>query len=187
MPLHPYLIQAAFIIMGVALLIITIPLKKEGFSFLGKPTIDPILFYTGKIALFSGWGFFLYRSIEISTCKGYGSSIAEWIAAIILCIATMILIFAFNALGKSLRVGLPNEETKLQTTGIYRFSRNPLYLGVFMVSISSSLYYPDIFNIILASYGIFVHYKITLAEEHFLEERFGEEWIEYKRRVRRFI
>jgi protein-S-isoprenylcysteine O-methyltransferase Ste14 len=184
---HPYIVQATFIAMGLALMIHGYSLRKEKISFLGKPTVNPVLFYTGKLSLFAGWGLFLYRSIVISSQNLTGSQILQWIATIILCLAAIVLVFAFKALGKSLRVGLPDEQTKLMTTGIYRLSRNPLYLGVFMVCIASCLYYPVWFNIIFALYGMLAHYLIILGEEKFLEQRFVSEWREYRKKVRRII
>jgi len=187
MPLHAYFVQAIFIVMGISLIVVVRLINKEGSSFLGKPTIGKAEFYTGKIALFTSWGLFIFKSADYPR-TGYGVSPAlSWIAVVLLAIASALLIFSFRALGKSLKVGLPREETTLQTGGMYRFSRNPLYISVFMICIGSCLYFPHPVNLVLALYGIFVHIRITLAEEKFLEKRFGDQWVEYKKRVRRFL
>ncbi|MEI6900756.1 MAG: methyltransferase, partial [Bacteroidota bacterium] len=160
MPLHVYFVQGTFILMGLALLIAAGSNRSEGSSFWGKPTINQGLFYTGKIALFSSWGIFLYKSITFQQ-PGYDVPPAfSWMAVLLLILGTIILVLSIYALGKSLKVGLPDEDTKLKTGGLYRFSRNPLYVGVFMVCIASCLYYPNPVNIGLALYGIFVHVKI---------------------------
>ena len=187
MPLHVYFVQAIFIIMGISLVVVVRSINNAGSSFLGKPSLNKVEFYTGKISLFSSWGLFIYRSVDQSN-TGYNVPPAlSWIAVGLLALATILLILSFKALGKSLKVGLPREETKLMTGGLYRFSRNPLYLGVFMVCTASCIYFPHPVNIVLALYGMFVHVRIILAEEKFLAERFGEHWLEYRKRVRRFI
>ena len=56
-----------------------------------------------------------------------------------------------------------------------------------MICIASILYFPDPANIVLAVYGMIIHYRITLGEEKFLEQRFGKEWDDYKRTVRRYL
>jgi protein-S-isoprenylcysteine O-methyltransferase Ste14 len=187
MPIHAYLVEGLFIIMGLSLFVVVIGIKNGGNSFLGKPTIGKLEFYTGKIALFTGWGFFLYKSIHFNGA-GYDVPPAlAWSAVVLLALATLLLIISFHKLGKALKVGLPDEETRLQTSGIYSFSRNPLYVGVFAVCIASCLYYPNPVNILLTAYGMLIHYRITLGEERFLAKRFGKEWEEYKTKVRRFL
>jgi protein-S-isoprenylcysteine O-methyltransferase Ste14 len=187
MDLQGYLIVILFIIMGLALIIIAIPLSGKGISFMGAPTLRKFEFFSGKTALFTSWGLFIAKAVMDGAWPNTSLPVLTWIAVAILFLSAIILIISFKALGKALKVGLPAEETKLQTGGIYRFCRNPLYLGVFGVCLASCLYFPNPFNIILAAYGIFVHVRITLGEEKFLEERFGDEYRQYKRRVGRFL
>ena len=187
MSLQGYFVVILFLIMGSALIIISIPLREKGLSLMGIPTLRKFEFFSGKIALFSSWGLFIAKAIMEGKWPNTSLPVLTWIAVVILFLSTVILIISFKALGKALKVGLPAEETQLQTQGIYRLSRNPLYLGVICVCIASCLYFPNPFNIILAVYGIFVHVRITLGEEKFLEERFGDEYLQYKRRVGRFL
>jgi protein-S-isoprenylcysteine O-methyltransferase Ste14 len=97
------------------------------------------------------------------------------------------MILAFRDLGDSLRVGLPGESTTLKTNGIYRVSRNPIYVGVDLIAIASVLFIPGFINISCAIVGIGVHHFIILSEEKFLEGRFREDWLGYKRKTRRYF
>jgi protein-S-isoprenylcysteine O-methyltransferase Ste14 len=108
-------------------------------------------------------------------------------AAILVSVGSIFLIIAFRDLGDSLRVGLPGEETLLKTKGIYRFSRNPIYVGVDLIAIASVLFIPGIINIVCAIIGIAVHHAIILSEEKFLEGCFGKDWLSYKRKTRRYF
>ena len=84
-------------------------------------------------------------------------------------------------------MGIPVNETALKTKGIYRFSRNPLYVSIYLMCIASLMYFPNQVNLLLVAYGIFVHNRIILGEETFLSERFGAQWEEYCRKVRRYL
>ena len=111
----------------------------------------------------------------------------SWTAVVLLYIGTFIVSVSLFNLGKSLFVGLPVQETMLQTHGLYRMSRNPLYVGVHIIAIASCLYFPDLINIACAIYGMIMHHRITLGEEKFLANRFGESWMAYKSKVRRYL
>ena len=77
---------------------------------------------------------------------------------------------------------------KLITSGIYRYSRNPMYLGLLMLVTSTSIFYLNIFSI---TTPFFFYYWINRfqikREEIFLTEKFGKEYLLYKTKTRRWI
>ena len=77
---------------------------------------------------------------------------------------------------------------KLITSGIYKYSRNPMYLGLLMIVISTSIFYLNIFSMITP---ILFYYWINSfqikREEIFLSEKFGKEYLFYKTKTRRWI
>jgi protein-S-isoprenylcysteine O-methyltransferase Ste14 len=79
-------------------------------------------------------------------------------------------------------------QKKLFTSGPYGFSRNPLYLGgnvfIFLGAVLS-LGSPS--GIVLTAIAIFATDLMIRREEKQLEKSFGDEWISYKKRVRRWI
>ena len=187
MRISSLIILACFTIMGIYLVYLGIILRKKGFSPLGKPTLQPVIFYCGKIALFTSWAFLIVNAILVMAGKPSGYLFYPVPAAILVSGGTVFMILAFRDLGDSLRVGLPGEETLLKTKGIYRFSRNPIYVGVDLIAIASVFFIPVIMNIACAIIGIAVHHAIILSEEKFLEGRFGEDWLNYKRTTRRYF
>jgi protein-S-isoprenylcysteine O-methyltransferase Ste14 len=187
MRISSLIILAGFTIMGIYLVYLGIILRKKGFSPLGKPTLQPLIFYIGKIALFSSWAFLIVNAILVMTGNPSGYLLYPIPAAVLVCAGTGFMILAFRDLGDSLRVGLPGEETLLKTKGIYRFSRNPIYVGVDLIAIASVFFLPVILNIAFAIIGIAIHHAIILSEEEFLEGRFGEDWLNYKRTTRRYF
>jgi protein-S-isoprenylcysteine O-methyltransferase Ste14 len=84
-------------------------------------------------------------------------------------------------------MGLPDEETELRTAGIYRISRNPMYVGFLLTGLASCLYAPHPLNFVLLIVFVLIHHQIVIAEEEFLIRRFKEDWLEYRFRVRRYL
>ena len=76
----------------------------------------------------------------------------------------------------------------LVTTGIYRYSRNPMYLGMILIIISTTVYYLNFLSVFspLIFYIWINKFQIN-REEIFLEDKFGSEYLKYKSKTRRWI
>ena len=82
----------------------------------------------------------------------------------------------------------PDTASVLVTSGIYRVSRNPMYLGMLFALIAWAAFMSDATAFIVAS--VFVPYlnRFQIApEEWVLSARFGAEFADYKARVRRWL
>ena len=77
---------------------------------------------------------------------------------------------------------------RLVTTGIYRYSRNPMYLGMILIIISTTVYYLNFLSVFspLIFYIWINKFQIN-REEIFLEDKFGSEYLKYKSKTRRWI
>ena len=106
-------------------------------------------------------------------CSGYAGSLS--------CIS------AGSRLGDSFRLGTPKENTAIRTDGLFRLSRNPMYMGVYATIAASSLYTLSPFVILTGVFIIAVHHAIVLAEENHLQTVFGHKYTEYCSRVKRYI
>lgn len=77
---------------------------------------------------------------------------------------------------------------RLVTSGPFGYVRNPLYLGAILMCIGLGTFFESpsilIFSIVLF---IYLHASLVLYEETNLEKRFGEEYVDYKRRVPRWV
>ena len=77
---------------------------------------------------------------------------------------------------------------KLIISGIYKYSRNPMYLGLLMIVISTSIFYLNIFSITTPFLFYFWINRFQIKrEEIFLTEKFGKEYSLYKAKTRRWI
>jgi protein-S-isoprenylcysteine O-methyltransferase Ste14 len=78
--------------------------------------------------------------------------------------------------------------SSIVTSGMYGFSRNPIYLGFLLMVIGIPLNAGTYWGIILGPVFILLCNKLVIEhEEAYLEKRFGETYISYRSRVRRWL
>jgi protein-S-isoprenylcysteine O-methyltransferase Ste14 len=81
-----------------------------------------------------------------------------------------------------------NPTTALVTSGIYRFTRNPMYVGMAAFYVGIALAAGWIWALFLLPLVILAIDRLVIArEEPYLERKFGQEYADYKSRVRRWI
>jgi len=76
----------------------------------------------------------------------------------------------------------------LVSSGIYRYSRNPMYVGVLLMLLAWGIYLGNVLSILCAP--IFIVYITRfqiIPEERMLHDKFGNEFLAYKNRVRRWL
>lgn len=82
----------------------------------------------------------------------------------------------------------PDKANALVMSGLYRISRNPMYLGMLMILLGWAIHLGDALAFLPA--GLFIVLIEVLQirpEERALEEKFGDDYRAYKKRVRRWI
>ena len=78
--------------------------------------------------------------------------------------------------------------TTLVTTGIYKISRNPAYLSLLLFYIGLSFIINSIWILILILPSIYSVQKFCIErEEKYLEGKFGRQYLDYKKQVRRWL
>lgn len=108
------------------------------------------------------------------------------------CIAIMglgVFIISVLTMRDSWRAGVSNtDKTELVTRGIYQISRNPAFLGFDLVYIGMIVMF---FNWLLFIVSVFAmvmfHLQIRYVEERFLREVFGTEYLQYQKKVCRYV
>ena len=110
------------------------------------------------------------------------------VAGAFCCLAGIAFFYAaVKTMGRSWRAGISDDKTKLITTGIFRISRNPAFLGFDLLYLGILLMFFNFFLLLSSLFaGVMLHLQI-LNEEKFLEERFGEEYIKYKSKTGRYF
>lgn len=88
----------------------------------------------------------------------------------------------------SWRAGIPEKDkTKLVTDGIYKFSRNPAFVGFDFMYIGILLIFFNIGTLLFSLFSIMMLHLQILQEEKYMAKTFGEEYLEYKKKVFRYI
>jgi len=82
----------------------------------------------------------------------------------------------------------PFAATSLVVSGIYRHTRNPMYLGVLVMLVGWIVYLGNPVGLVLApAFVWFLNCFQIVPEERVLAARFGEEFARYRASVRRWI
>ena len=82
----------------------------------------------------------------------------------------------------------PNKTSILVDSGIYKYTRNPMYLGLFLILFSLFLYLKNFLSfLVLPLFVIYITKNQILPEEKVLENLFGDQYKKYKNKVRRWI
>jgi len=78
--------------------------------------------------------------------------------------------------------------TRIVGHGIYRFTRNPMYLGFGLCTFGLAILVDSVWLLLAVPIGLILIDRLVITrEERYLERKFGEEYLSYKRQVRRWI
>ena len=114
------------------------------------------------------------------------------LVAIVLFIAGIVLIVsarvAFAKAETTFSPIAPERSSRLVTTGVYRLTRNPMYLGTFLalLALAARLSNPAA-AVVALSYVVYIDRFQIRPEERVLRDRFGSEYEEYTHTVRRWL
>ncbi len=130
----------------------------------------------------------LAEVISIFTNFNYSINIIRIIGAILGFMGDLVFLLAITCMKDSWRAGIPkSDKTKLVTNGIYKISRNPAFLGFDLVYIGILLLYFNPIHLIFTLFAIIMLHLQILQEEKFMEATFKEEYIDYKKKVFRYL
>ena len=147
-----------------------------------KNTIPPPIVtavFLGVIYFTRGW--FSYPALLFS----------HIISGIVLLIALVIMFTAvrqFKAASTTINPLKPEEASSLVTSGIFNYSRNPMYLGLALILIAGSLFLDTWSGVLFVPlFVLFMNQFQISPEETAMQNLFGKEFDAYRNRVRRWI
>jgi protein-S-isoprenylcysteine O-methyltransferase Ste14 len=142
----------------------------------------PPLVYLGGLAV----GFALELLLPGTSVPGA----VRWILGGVLLVAGLVLLGSFNTAfqRKGTAVEPWKPTTAIVTTGPYRLTRNPAYLGMALVYIGIALLADALWVLVPLPVVLLIIDRMVIArEERYLEGKFGQEYLDYKGRARRWI
>jgi len=95
-------------------------------------------------------------------------------------------IITITRAGSSVPTNRPT--TTIVDTGPFRFTRNPIYMGMFLGLIGLAIGFDNLWLLAtLISFVLAIRYGVVAREEDYLERKFGDVYRGYRSRVRRWL
>ena len=95
---------------------------------------------------------------------------------------------AFNRQKTTVNPLEPRQASSLVSSGIFKYSRNPMYLGMLIILLAISFKFNLVGGIVISLFFyLFITKFQILPEEEAMNELFGDEFIKYSNRTRRWI
>ncbi|WP_286222494.1 methyltransferase family protein [Marinobacter apostichopi] len=109
------------------------------------------------------------------------------IAVVGVCIA-ILGVLQFRVAETTVDPRVPEQSTNLVVSGVYRHSRNPMYLGFFLTLCAWGLYLGSVISLLfLPVFIVYMNRFQIVPEERFMHDQFGEVYDKYRSEVRRWI
>jgi protein-S-isoprenylcysteine O-methyltransferase Ste14 len=114
---------------------------------------------------------------------------AGWLGALVFVLALALFAWAIVTMtraGSNVPTNRPT--TTIVESGPYRFTRNPIYLGMFLGLIGLAIAFDNLWLLLtLVPFALVIRYGVVALEEAYLERKFGEVYRSYRSRVRRWL
>jgi protein-S-isoprenylcysteine O-methyltransferase Ste14 len=127
-----------------------------------------------------------YQYLDPFTLPGQDSIRA--IGVVLLLLSLVWTVLAQSQMGDSWRIGIDGDHpTRLVSTGVFGLSRNPIFVGMMITLLGLFLVIPNVVTLLTLVLGVvLINIQVRLEEEH-LWKLHGDEYENYRRRVRRWI
>ena len=107
---------------------------------------------------------------------------------ILLFVSLVWTVLAQAQMGNSWRIGIDTEHrTELVRSGVFKISRNPIFVGMMVTLLGLFLIIPNVVTLIILLVGVILIGIQVRLEEEYLTRTHGDRYIEYRRNVRRWI
>jgi protein-S-isoprenylcysteine O-methyltransferase Ste14 len=150
----------------------------------GRPVVPPpvlALLLAGVM-----WG--IARQTDVLPVDFTGRLAAAASLAIAGFLVDLVSVIAFIRARTTVNPLAPHRSSTLVVKGLYRFSRNPMYLGMLLILLGWAVLLAEPLTLVpVAIFAALIEAMQIRPEERALEEKFGEDYRAYKKRVRRWI
>ena len=114
---------------------------------------------------------------------------ASWLGVLVLVLAVALAAWAIVTItraGSNVPTNRPT--TTIVASGPYRFTRNPIYLGMVLALTGLAIVFDNLWMLLmLVSFALVIRYGVVAREEAYLERKFGDAYGGYRARVRRWL
>ena len=165
-------------------------LRRRGIAAMHFGKLDKTDFLIPPFALFYFYLVFAHAFNLPTASKQeflHSESIA-WVGVFFCLAGLLLLLWSLISFGQSFRVGIDTEHPdKLITSGVFAYSRNPIYVAFTLILLGQFLIFPNWILLVYLGAGIWLFHRQVLREEDYLKQHYSKEYLEYSNRVRRYL
>lgn len=121
--------------------------------------------------------------LELSIAPNY----VRYLGSVIGIVGVIVFYISIYTMRDSWRAGITDEKTDLITTGVYQYSRNPAFIGFYLLYLGILLAFFNYYLLVITIFAIVSLHLQIIQEEKSLVETFGSTYIAYMKRVRRYL
>ena len=165
-------------------------MRSKGIAAFNFGKIDRKDFLIPPFALFYFYLVFAaaFKLSTVSTQQFFHSELVSWVGVLFCLAGLLLLLWSLVSFGKSFRVGIDTEyPDKLITSGVFAFSRNPIYAAFALILLGQFLVFSNWILLVFMVAGAWLFHRQVLLEEAYLQQHYGQEYLEYCHRVRRYL
>jgi protein-S-isoprenylcysteine O-methyltransferase Ste14 len=112
----------------------------------------------------------------------------SWVLFVLGSVVSFLGVIEFKKAQTTISPLAPHESTSLVMSGIYRLSRNPMYVGLCLVLLGWACWLENGLSfLMLPLFVVYINRFQIVPEERHLQEKFGDEFADYAAKVRRWI
>ena len=114
---------------------------------------------------------------------------AGLLGAVVFVLALALAVWALDTMTRAgTNVPTNRPTTTIVESGPYRFTRNPIYMGMFVGQIGLGIAFDNLWlPLMLVPFALVIRYGVVAREEAYLERKFGDAYRRYRQRVRRWL
>jgi protein-S-isoprenylcysteine O-methyltransferase Ste14 len=187
----PRYIGALTIVLMIAMVVTRVlMLRKRGIAAMQFGKVDKTDFLIPPFALFYFYTVFAaaFNLPLLSRQEFFHSELIAWMGVLFCSAGLLLLLWSLISFGKSFRVGIDTEHPdKLITNGVFAVTRNPIYVAFAMILLGQFLIFPNWILLVYMIAGVCLFHRQVLREEEYLKKHYGKEYLEYSKRVRRYL
>jgi protein-S-isoprenylcysteine O-methyltransferase Ste14 len=140
----------------------------------------------GLVVAAAMWGTYRFAPLlQLPSALRLGVALAILVAGLSFSVAGML---AFRRAQTTVNPTTPEKATALVTSGVYRITRNPMYVGVSLDLLSLAVFLSSAWALLgPVAFTLYIGRLQIAPEERALEKVFGNEYANYRARVRRWL
>jgi len=185
-----YLAALTIVLLAGMVLTRALMLKKAGIQAMNFGKTDKSDFLVLPFVLFYFYLIFAaaFGFPTVSRHEFFSSEVISWVGVFFCFAGLLLFLFSLISFGNSFRVGIDEDNPdKLITTGVFSFSRNPIYVAFGSVLMGQFLVFPNWILLVYLGAATWLVHRQVLREEEFLKKHYGNEFLEYCDQVRRYF